>query len=272
MQELYETIQNAAKAVEEAVGRADIAVILGSGLGGYGDGAANARTIAYADIPGFPRTTVLGHAGKLTTADCFGKRVLLMSGRFHSYEGHELSVVTLPVRVMALLGVKTLLITNAAGAINRDFHAGELTVLTDYINMTGQNPLRGANLDAFGPRFPDMTSAYDKQLRQLALSCAQKLGITARQGVYAWMPGPSYESPAEINMLRVLGADVVGMSTVPETIVARHCGMRVLGISCVTNMAAGVLDRPLCHEEVIETGKRVAGDFKRLTDEIIKSL
>ena len=265
-------VQRAADAVENGLGRADTAVILGSGLGDFGKELKNARELSYADIPGFPRATVAGHAGKWILGDLAGKKVLLMSGRFHSYEGHPLEDVTLPIRVMARLGVKQVILTNAAGGVNTGFSAGCLMLLTDFINLSGKNPLTGPNLDAFGPRFPDMTCAYDRGLRSLALESAKQLGIRLRQGVYCWMNGPTYETPAEIRMARVLGADAVGMSTVPETIVARHCGMRVLGLSCITNMAAGVLDQPINHEEVMEMGRRVRGDFAALLTRIIEQI
>ena len=265
-------IQQAADAIETALGRADIAIVLGSGLGDYGNELANAKEIAYADIPGFPLATVPGHAGKLICGDLAGKRVLMMSGRFHSYEGYPIQDVVLPVRVMKRLGVKTLILTNAAGGVNTDFAAGCLMLVTDFINLSGKNPLTGPNMDAFGPRFPDMTNAYDRGLRTIAQMCAQQLGIDLRRGVYCWMNGPAYETPAEIRMTRMMGADAVGMSTVPETIVARHCGMRVLGLSCITNMAAGVLNQPINHQEVMEMGRRVRGDFGALVTEIVKAI
>ena len=271
MDELHR-VNKAAEAVRKAAGTADIAVILGSGLGDFGQELRRAKEICYAGIPGFPQATVKGHAGKLICGELAGKQVMMMSGRFHSYEGHSMRDVTLPVRVMARLGVKKLIITNAAGGVNTAFSAGALMLLTDFINLSGKNPLRGENLEDFGPRFPDMTNAYDKELRLLALDCAGELGINLRQGVYCWMNGPSYETPAEIRMIRILGADAVGMSTVPETIVARHCGMRVLGVSCITNMAAGVLDQPIHHEEVMEMGRRVRGDFAALLTRVIERM
>ncbi|MCI5565687.1 MAG: purine-nucleoside phosphorylase [Clostridiales bacterium] len=265
-------IDTAAETVLQAIGAADVAVILGSGLGDFGSALENAREIAYADIPGFPRATVQGHAGKLICGEMAGKRVMMMSGRFHSYEGHAMDDVTLPVRVMARLGVKRLIVTNAAGGVNTDFSAGALMLITDFINLTGKNPLTGPNLDAFGPRFPDMSNAYDKGLRALALDCAREQGVELRQGVYCWMNGPTYETPAEVRMARILGADAVGMSTVPETIVACHSGMRVLGVSCITNMAAGVLDQPINHAEVMETGRRVRGAFAALLTAVIEKM
>ena len=262
-------IQRAADAVEAALGRAEIAVVLGSGLGDFGNDLKNAKEIAYADIPGFPRATVAGHAGKFIAGELHGKRVLMMSGRFHSYEGHSMADVTLPIRVMARLGVKKLILTNAAGGVNIDFRPGILMMITDFINISGKNPLVGPNLDAFGPRFPDMTDAYAKSLRELTMQAARELDIDLRQGVYCWMSGPTYETPAEIRMARVLGADAVGMSTVPETIVARHCGMQVLGVSCITNMAAGVMNQPINHQEVMEMGRLVRADFAALLTKVI---
>jgi len=192
-----------------------------------------------------------------------------MSGRFHSYEGHSMQDVTLPIRVMALLGVKKLIVTNAAGGVNTDFSAGCLMMITDFINLSGKNPLTGENLSFFGPRFPDVSRAYTPALRALAAESAKNLGIDLKQGVYCWMNGPCYETPAEIRMVRILGADAVGMSTVPETIVAVHSGMDVLGVSCITNMAAGVLDQPINHEEVMEMGRRVRNDFAALLTDVI---
>ena len=265
-------LHTAADAVRKVCGQADIAVILGSGLGGYEETLIDPKEISYSKIPGFPVSTVSGHAGKFVVGTVRDKRVLVMSGRFHHYEGHSLDAVTMPIRVMALLGVKTLIITNAAGGVNTSFNAGELMLITDFINLSGRNPLRGKNLDEFGPRFPDMSNAFDPELRAIAVERAQKHGIHLTQGVYCLMNGPSYESPAEIRMVRTLGADAVGMSTVPEVIVARHSGMRVLGISSITNMAAGVLDQPIHHEEVLQMGEKVRGNFRTLLDSLIDHL
>ncbi len=272
MQAYLERIDGAAKAIEDKCGRAEIAVILGSGLGGYVEELRDAVSMPYKEIPGFPESTVPGHAGRWWAGTLHDKRVYMMQGRFHSYEGYDQETVTLPVRVMKRLGVQTLIVTNASGGVNLSFQPGDLMLITDFINLSGKNPLTGPNMDAFGPRFPDMTCAYSKALQGLALDVARKQGIPLRQGVYCWMNGPSFESPAEIRMTRVLGADAVGMSTVPETIVARHCGMDVLGLSCVTNMAAGILDQPLNHEEVMETGNRVKDTFTALVDGIIAAL
>lgn len=267
------------KRIDEAVakvlavcGKADIGVILGSGLGDYAEALEDAVKLPYSEIPGFPRSTVAGHAGMWCCGTLYGKRVVMMQGRFHYYEGYGMKDVTLPVRVMQKIGVKTLIVTNAAGGVNLGYHPGELMVIGDIFSMTAQNPLIGPNLDAFGPRFPDMSCAFDKELRALAHECANEQGFALREGVYAQMTGPTYETPAEIRMLRTLGADAVGMSTVPEVIVARHGGMRVLGISCITNMAAGILDQPLNHAEVTETANRVKGQFRNLLDRIIEKM
>lgn len=265
-------IDEAAAKVLAVCGKADIGVILGSGLGDYAEALEDAVKLPYSEIPGFPRSTVAGHAGMWCCGTLYGKRVVMMQGRFHYYEGYGMKDVTLPVRVMQKIGVKTLIVTNAAGGVNLGYHPGELMVIGDMFSMTAQNPLIGPNLDAFGPRFPDMSCAFDKELRALAHECANEQGFALREGVYAQMTGPTYETPAEIRMLRTLGADAVGMSTVPEVIVARHGGMRVLGISCITNMAAGILDQPLNHAEVTETANRVKGQFKNLLDRIIEKM
>jgi len=268
----YKDLKRAASMIEHSCGPADTAVILGSGLGGFEEELLDPISIAYDEIPGFPESTVPGHAGRFIVGTIRDHRVLLMSGRFHSYEGYSMDKVTMPVRIMSLLGVNTLIVTNAAGAVNLDYRLGDLVILEDFINLSGRNPLRGRNLDRFGPRFPDMSQAFDSELRTLALEEAQKLGLSAKQGVYCWMNGPSYETPAEIRMVRILGADLVGMSTVPETIVARHCGMRVLGISTVTNMAAGVLDKQIHHEEVLAAGEAIRESFCKLVTQIIGKL
>lgn len=272
MMDEMKRIDEAAAKVLAVCGKADIGVILGSGLGDYAEALEDAVKLPYSEIPGFPRSTVAGHAGMWCCGTLHGKRVVMMQGRFHYYEGYGMKDVTLPVRVMQKIGVKTLIVTNAAGGVNLGYHPGELMVIGDMFSMTAQNPLIGPNLDAFGPRFPDMSCAFDKELRALAHECANEQGFALREGVYAQMTGPTYETPAEIRMLRTLGADAVGMSTVPEVIVARHGGMRVLGISCITNMAAGILDQPLNHAEVTETANRVKGQFRSLLDGIIKKM
>ena len=272
MMDEMKRIDEAAAKVLAVCGKADIGVILGSGLGDYAEALEDAVKLPYSEIPGFPRSTVAGHAGMWCCGTLYGKRVVMMQGRFHYYEGYSMKNVTLPVRVMQKIGVKTLVVTNAAGGVNLGYHPGELMVIGDIFSMTAQTPLIGPNLDAFGPRFPDMSCAFDKELRALVHECANEQGFALREGVYAQMTGPTYETPAEIRMLRTLGADAVGMSTVPEVIVARHGGMRVLGISCITNMAAGILDQPLNHAEVTETANRVKGQFRNLLDRIIEKM
>ncbi|MBQ7455073.1 MAG: purine-nucleoside phosphorylase [Clostridia bacterium] len=264
-----ERIDRAAAYIKEVLGEAKIAVVLGSGLGDYAEALEDARMIPYDEIPGFPESTVPGHAGELWAGTLHGKRVLMMRGRFHAYEGHDLADIVLPARAMARLGVETLILTNAAGAVNTAFAPGDLMMITDHINLSGRNPLVGRNIEELGPRFPDMSRAYDRRLQAIACEVAQENGIPLRQGVYAWFLGPTFETPAEVRMARILGADAVGMSTVPEAIAAVHAGMHVLGLSCLTNMAAGILDQPLTHQEVMETGARVRGTFRALVDGVI---
>lgn len=249
----------------------DVAIILGSGLGKLADLIEGKQEIPYDDIPNFPQTTVVGHEGKLIIGRLGSKNVLAMKGRFHYYEGHEMDVVVYPIRAFKLLGIKNLIVTNAAGGVNTGFVPGDLMIIKDHISFFSENPLRGENLDQLGPRFPDMSQAYDRNLIAIAEKAAQRLGISVQTGIYSYCKGPSFESPAEIRALRLLGADAVGMSTVPEVITARHMGMRILGISCITNMASGILDQPLNHEEVIETGKMVEKKFSSLVSEIVQS-
>lgn len=246
-----------------------VGLILGSGLGMLAEQIEAPVRIKYADIPGFPISTVEGHAGQLVSGTLKGVPVIAMQGRFHYYEGYELDIVTFPVRVMGALGIETLLVTNAAGGVNTDFTPGDLMLITDHINHTGQNPLIGPNDDRQGVRFPDMSTAYDRSLQEIARKVASDLGIDLKEGVYVWNTGPTYETPAEIRMLQAVGGDAVGMSTVPEVIVARHIGLNVLGISCISNMAAGILDQPLNHEEVIETTEKVREAFLTLVTEIL---
>lgn len=250
----------------------EIALILGSGLGAIADQIENAEYYPYNEIPNFPVSTVEGHAGQLVIGNLQGKTVIAMQGRFHYYEGYSMQEVTFPVRVMKLLGVNTLIVTNAAGAVNTSYTPGDLMLINDHLNMAGNNPLIGKNLDEFGTRFPDMSNAYDKELRSKAHGIAQSLGIYLQEGVYACMTGPVYETPAEIKMLRYLGADAVGMSTVPEVIVAVHSGLKVIGISCMTNMAAGILDQPLDHSEVMETSEKAREKFIALMNNVIKNI
>jgi len=252
--------------------RPEIGLILGSGLGVLADEIENKVAIPYDEIPNFPTSTVEGHAGQLVFGTLEGKQVVAMQGRFHFYEGYSMEMVTFPVRVMKAIGVETVIVTNAAGACNESFEPGDLMLITDHINFFGTNPLIGKNVSEFGPRFPDMSKPYDPELVALAQATADELGIRVRQGVYFGNTGPTYETPAEVKMARLLGGDVVGMSTVPEVIVARHSDMRVLGISCVSNMAAGILDQPLNHEEVIETTERVKGHFLSLVRGTLKKM
>lgn len=241
--------------------RPKIALVLGSGLGAFADGLESATRIPYERIPHFPRSTAVGHAGRLVIGKVENVAVAAMQGRVHFYEGYSLKDIIFPMRVFGRMGIRAAILTNAAGGINLGFKQGTLIVMRDHINLQGSNPLIGPNDERFGPRFPDMTRAYDKNYRAAALEEARRLGIEVSEGVYAALAGPSYETPAEIRYLRTIGADVVGMSTVPEVIAARHMGMRVLGISCVTNMAAGILDKPLDHREVLATGERVKDNF-----------
>lgn len=244
--------------------RPRVGLVLGSGLGAFADELDAAVRIPYAKIPGFPVSTAVGHAGRLVVGKAGGVPVAAMQGRVHLYEGYSARDVVFPMRVLARLGVRAAILTNAAGGINLEFKQGALVVIRDHINLQGSNPLVGPNEEKFGPRFPDMTQAYRAAYREIAMVEAKRLGIEVHEGVYAALSGPSYETPAEIRMLRTMGADLVGMSTVPEVIVARHMGVRVLGISCVTNMAAGILDRVIDHAEVMETGERVQGQFVAL--------
>lgn len=252
--------------------RPKIALVLGSGLGAFADEFAGAARIPYAKIPHFPRSTAVGHAGQLVIGKVDGIEVAGMQGRVHLYEGYSAQEVAFPIRVFARLGVKAVILTNAAGGIKKEFTQGRLVVISDHINLQGANPLSGSNVDKFGPRFPDMTNAYDKKFRELTLAAGRRLGIDLGEGVYAALAGPSYETPAEIRYLRSIGADLVGMSTVPEVIAARHAGVRALGISCVTNAAAGVLDQPLDHKEVLETAERVKSQFIGLLRAVIPQI
>lgn len=244
--------------------RPRIGLVLGSGLGAFADDLTDAARIPYEKIPYFSRSTAVGHAGRLVVGKVDGVAVAAMQGRVHFYEGYSLRDVVFPMRVFGRLGIRAAILTNAAGGINLEFKQGALVVLRDHINLQGSNPLIGTNDERFGPRFPDMTQAYWKSYREIALAEARRLKIDVFEGVYAALSGPSYETPAEIHYLRAIGADLVGMSTVPEVIAARHMGIRILGISCVTNMAAGILDRVLDHSEVMETGERVKGQFVAL--------
>jgi purine-nucleoside phosphorylase len=246
--------------------------VLGSGLGAFADSLTNAVKIKYADIPHFSRSTAVGHAGQLVVGKVGAWPVVAMQGRVHPYEGYSAQQVALSIRVLGRIGVRAAILTNAAGGINAQYKPGSLVIMRDHINLQGQNPLVGAEDARFGPRFIDMTEAYAKSYRQMAVDAGKKLGIELQQGVYAAVLGPSYETPAEIRFLRAIGADLVGMSTVPEVIVCRQAGIKVLAISCVTNMAAGMLDQPLSHQEVLETGQRVAEQFQALLREVIPQI
>ncbi|MGE4271637.1 MAG: purine-nucleoside phosphorylase [Desulfitobacterium sp.] len=272
-QKFMDSLSEARRSIMERVNiEPQMGIILGSGLGGFVDLIENPVAIPYHEIPHFPTSTVEGHKGQLVFGKVLGKPVVAMQGRFHFYEGYSMQEVTFPVRVMQALGVTGLIVTNAAGGINPGYRPGDLILIKDHINMMGDNPLRGANLSNLGPRFPDLSEGYDLEWRQRALAIAREVGIFPQEGVYAAMSGPSYESPAEIRFLRTVGADLVGMSTVPEVIVANHGGMRVLGISCVTNMAAGILSQRLSHAEVMETAQRIEKQFVRFVQALVKGL
>jgi len=249
-----------------------IGLVLGSGLGGFADELSEATRIPYENIPFFPRSTAVGHAGQMVIGNVGDVAVAAMQGRVHLYEGYSAEEVTFPIRVFGRLGIRALILTNAAGGINLEYKQGALIVITDHINLQGHNPLVGPNDDRFGPRFPDMTQAYFKPYREIALRAARRLGKAVYQGVYAGLLGPSYETPAEIRYLRTIGADLVGMSTIPEVIVARHMGLKVLAISCVTNMAAGISDEVLSHEDVLRTADRVKADFIALLRAVLPQI
>ncbi|MFC0014738.1 purine-nucleoside phosphorylase [Allobacillus sp. GCM10007490] len=272
--QLMNQIEEAKQFIQQKLNKQEpnIGLILGSGLGVLADYIEEPTTIPYEQIPHFPKSTVAGHEGQLVIGELEGQTVLAMQGRFHYYEGYPMEAVTFPVRVMHALGIEQLIVTNAAGGINENFEPGDLMIIQDHINMMGTNPLIGPNPDELGPRFPDMSQAYSKSLRNLAEETANELGQTIRKGVYVGNSGPTYETSSEVKMLRILGGDAVGMSTVPEVIVANHSGMKVLGISCISNMAAGILDQPLSHEEVIETTERVREDFIQIVRSILKKM
>jgi purine-nucleoside phosphorylase len=271
---LYERAEHAARTIRARCERdaPRLALVLGSGLGAFADEFEDAVSIPYEELPGFARSTVEGHAGQLVLGNCEGIEVAAMQGRFHYYEGYSFEEVTFPIRTFGALGIKSIVLTNAAGGINVAFNQGALMIISDHLNLMGVNPLRGANDERFGPRFPDMSEVYARDYQEIVIEEARSLGIELRRGTYGALSGPSYETPAEIRMLRTLGADAVGMSTVPEAIVARHMGIKVLGLSCITNMAAGVLDQPINHNEVIETGARVRETFSQLLRRIIPKL
>lgn len=282
----YEKAAEAAEFIRSKFfGKLTTAIVLGSGLGAFADELENAVRIPYEEIPGFARSTVEGHAGRLVLGEIGGKMVAVQQGRFHYYEGYDMQQVMMPVRTFGLLGVKNLILTNAAGSLNSDMMPGSLMLITDHLNCMGVNPLRGSNDTRFGPRFPDMSEVYDSEFQDVASSTAKEIVIERfekgldkekmdllHRGIYCGLSGPTYETPAEIRMLREYGADAVGMSTVPEAIAARHQGTRVLGISCITNLAAGMSKDPINHEEVMETGARVAEVFKELLRRIVSKI
>lgn len=271
MMNVRESITKAAEYLEKTLNTApEVVLVLGSGLGGYAEEIQDARRIAYGDIPGFAVSTAPGHAGMLITGKLYEVPVAIMQGRLHYYEGYGQDIITVPIRALRMLGARSLVLTNAAGGINPEFSPGDLMLIEDHINLSGSSPLRGKNMDEMGPRFPDMTKAYDDGLKRCMARSAKDNGIDMKHGVYVMFAGPQFETPAEIRFARIIGADAVGMSTVPEAIAARHGGMRVCAVSCITNMAAGMLDQPLSHEEVLETGARVKTKFSALIDGFMK--
>jgi purine-nucleoside phosphorylase len=270
-QELDQALAELRRALP-ADARPTVGLVLGSGLGSFAERLTERVALPFERIPGFPPSTIVGHAGQLVLGRHGTLQVLAMQGRVHFYEGHDIQRVAFPARVLVAAGCRTLILTNAAGGIDPTMQAGEIVVLRDHLNLLPVSPLRGPNDDSVGPRFPDLTEAYDPRLRALAVEAGAELGMKLRRGVYAALPGPAYETPAEVRMLRILGADLVGMSTVPETLVAAHMGARVLGLSCVTNLAAGITDEKLSHDEVTETAARVRGQFEALLGRILDKL
>ena len=287
----YEKAQETAEFIKSKYAKPiDTALVLGSGLGAFADEVENRVVIPYEEIPHFQKSNVQGHAGQLVLGEVAGVSVAVQQGRFHFYEGYEMAQVIFPVRVFGVLGVKSLILTNAAGSVDTDFKQGTLMLIRDHINLMGVNPLRGANDERFGVRFPDMTEVYSLEYQDVAISVAKEMAVEKaeadelrtgkkqethrilRRGVYCGLSGPSYETPSEIRMLRLLGADAVGMSTVPEALAARHLGVKVLGISCITNLAAGISDETINHEEVMETGNKVSAVFKELLRRIVPKL
>jgi len=270
---LYERVHEAAAAIRARTSLApQVALILGSGLGAWADKLARATAIDYSDLPHFARSRVVGHKGRLVLGERAGVPCVAMQGRIHMYEGHTAAQVAFPARVLVALGAKTVIVTNAAGGLEPSWPPGSLMLIRDHIDMLRDHALRGPNDDRLGPRFPDMTHTYAPELRELARAAAARAGITLVEGVYVAMPGPTYETPAEVRMLQLLGAHATGMSTVPEVVAARHMGARVLGISCITNQAAGITGQPLSHEEVTETATRVRATFEQLLDGIVGGL
>ncbi len=273
MNGLLNRLNVAAEYIRSKIGdKPDIGMVLGSGLGVLASQVSNPVVLEYSDIPEFPESTVQGHAGQLVFGKLGDKKILVMKGRFHYYEGYEMEKAAFGIWVMKLLGIENVIITNAAGGVNESFVQGCLMVITDHIGFLGPSPLRGPNLDVFGPRFPDMTEIYNKGLISLARECSGKLNINVYEGVYCFAQGPQYETPAEIRAIRILGADAVGMSTVPEAVAANHAGMKVLGISCITNMAAGMTGEKLSHEEVVETSAMVREEFLAFIRDIVSKM
>lgn len=270
--EHYKILESAEYITDKIKYAPETAIILGSGLGDMSDMVDDKIIIKYADIPNMPVSTVPGHAGQFVYGMLRGKRVLMMQGRFHYYEGNSMESLALPIYAMKEIGIKKLIVTNAAGGVNTLFKPGDLMIIKDHINFTFNNPLIGKNDEKLGPRFPDMSMPYDKSLRDIAFKCSENLHINLVEGTYIMLTGPSYETPAEVRMVRILGADAVGMSTVPEVIAANYCGLRVLGISCITNMACGILNKPLSHNEVIETSNIVKDKFSALLNDIVASI
>lgn len=266
-------IERAVRIIKEEAGfEPEVGMILGSGLGDYAEKIDNAVKIPYGEISGFPVSTVAGHAGQFVLGDCMGKKVIAMQGRVHYYEGYSQKMITLPIRIMKHIGVKHILLTNAAGGVNRSFDPGTLMMISDHINYSGSDPLLGENFEEDGPRFPDMSRVYDSELRKKLREKAEQKGIHLEEGVYMMFSGPNYETPAEVRMAGILGADAVGMSTVPEAIVCAHCGIPVLGISCITNFGAGILAQPLNHQEVVETAARVKKTFVEVVDLVLSEI
>ncbi len=270
--ELMGQIKEASAFIEERISVVPrLGVVLGSGLGALGEQVQEPVVIPYDQIPHFNTSTVQGHSGQLVIGLLQGQPVMVLQGRLHYYEGLSMDQVVFPVRCMKILGVDSLIVTNAAGSLDQDYRRGQLMLIRDHIKMVTDSPLRGPNIDAFGPRFNDMSDPYTKEIRELARQCGEELGIDLKEGVYCYMPGPSYETASEVRMLGLLGGHVVGMSTVPEVITAAHCGMKVLGISCISNMGTGILDQPLHHDEIISVGEQVRKTFIALLEKVVRS-
>ena len=270
---MYQRIKETGEFIKSKLNKTpEIGIVLGSGLGPLADQLKDAISIEYSEIPNFPVSTVEGHAGMFVIGELEGKTVLCMKGRFHYYEGYSLEEVTLPIRIMSYLGVKNLILTNASGGVNLDYNPGDLMIIKDHINCSALNPLIGKNIEEMGLRFPSASNIYTKEIREAAKTIAKNESIDIREGVYFYSTGPTYETPAEIRAFRLLGADAIGMSTIPEAIIACHCGMKLLGISCITNMAAGILDQHLSHKEVFETAEKTKDKFAKLIKACIKNI